>query len=148
MKILTFCTAVLLSASTVFGAGSIDVIGLWKTADDDSKLEFFKCGEKICARIAWLKEPDYTDPKEGPVGTPKVDRYCPDPALRNRPMLNLQIMEGFTAVDDTHWEDGIIYNPDNGKTYHGKLHLVSPHKLELRGYIGISLFGSTYVLTR
>jgi uncharacterized protein (DUF2147 family) len=148
MKSLALLTIMLLAATTVFGAGQNDILGLWKTADDESKLEFFKCGEKICVKIAWMKEPNYTDSKEGPVGTPKVDSNNPDVALKNRPMIGLQIMEGFTAVDDSHWEDGIIYNPDNGKTYRGKLHLISAGKLELRGYMGISLFGRNYLLTR
>jgi uncharacterized protein (DUF2147 family) len=148
MKFPTFVAAFLLAATTTFGAGPNDLLGLWKTADDESNLEFFRCGEKVCVRIAWLKEPNYTDGKEGPLGMPKIDRNNPDPALRNRPMVGLQIMEGFTPAGDDRWEGGIIYDPDNGKTYRGKLHLLSPDRLELRGYIGISLFGRSYVLTR
>lgn len=148
MRIWVLLTAVLLVTATLHAADTKGVTGLWNTEDNESKLEFFTCRDKICVRIAWLKEPNYTDAKEGPIGTPKVDLNNPDPALRNRPMLGLQIMEGFTATGNDRWENGIIYDPDNGKTYRGKLHLVSPNKLELRGYIGISLFGSTYVLTR
>jgi len=148
MKTLALFAIIMLAATTVFGAGQNDVLGLWNTADNDSKLEFFKCGEKVCVKIAWLKEPNYTDSKEGPVGTPKVDQFNPDKSLRKRPMLGLQIMDGFTAVSDDRWENGVIYNPDNGKSYRGKLHLVSPKKLQLRGYLGISLFGSNYMLTR
>lgn len=148
MKTLALFTIILLTATTVFGSGHNDILGLWKTADDESKLEFIKCGDKVCVKIAWLKEPNYTDSKEGPVGTPKVDCNNPDDALKKRPMIGLQIMEGFTAVGDDRWEDGIIYNPDNGKTYRGKLHLISPDRLELRGYMGISLFGRNYILTR
>lgn len=148
MKVCIISTMILLVAATVFGAGSNDILGLWKTEEDESKLEFLKCGDKICVKIAWLKEPNYTDSREGPVGKPKVDCNNPDPLLKSRPMIGLQIMEGFTATGDDRWENGIIYDPDNGKTYRGKLRLVSPHRLELRGYIGFSLFGSTYVLTR
>ena len=149
MKIWAFLTIFFLaSAGTVFGLGPEDLLGLWKTDGDESKLEFFKCGDKICVKIAWLKEPNYTDRKEGPVGTPKVDRYNPNPALRSRPLLGLQIMEGFTPTGSNHWDGGIIYNPENGKTYHGKLHLLAPDRLKLRGYIGISLIGGNEILTR
>lgn len=148
MKIRVFLAVVMMAATSAFGAGPDDVLGLWNTEGDESRLEIFRCGAKFCVKIAWLKEPNYTDPKEGPVGAAKVDRNNPDPALKNRAMLGLQIMEGFTAIDGEWWEDGIIYNPDNGKSYRGRLRLVSSEKLELRGYIGISLFGSTYVLTR
>lgn len=148
MKILTFFTIALLAAANALGSDSSSILGLWNTAEDDSKLEFFKCKDKICVRIAWLKEPNYTDSKDGPPGTPKVDSNNPDPALKKQPMLGLQIMEGFTAAGDGRWEDGIIYNPENGKKYRGKLRLVAPDKLELRGFIGISIFGSNYMLTR
>lgn len=149
MKTMSLIAAILLlTAASAFASDSNGILGLWKTADDDSKLEFFNCKEKICVKIAWLKEPNYTDSKEGPVGTPKVDCNNPDPALKKQPMLGLQIMEGFSAVGDNRWDEGIIYNPENGKKYRGKLHLVAPDRLELRGYLGISLFGRNYILTR
>ena len=148
MKVLTILAMVLLATVTTYGAGQDSILGLWKTEGGESKLEIFRCGEKVCVKIAWLKEPDYTDSSEGQVGTPKMDRNNPDPALKNRPMVGLQIMEGFTAAGDGRWDDGIIYNPENGKKYHGKLHLVSPERLELRGYLGISLLGRNYLLTR
>src|SRR5689334_19002239 len=117
MKIWAFFAIFMMVSSTAFSLGPDDLLGLWYTDGQESKLEFFKCGEKVCVRIAWLKEPNYTDKKEGPVGTPKVDRYNPDPAKRTHTLLGLQIMEGFTPVGDNRWEGGIIYNPENGKTY-------------------------------
>ena len=95
-----------------------------------------------------MKESNYTDSKDGPVGTPKVDRKNPDPALRNRPIIGLQVVEGVTATGDNRWENGSCYDPESGNTYRCKMRLLSPDRLELRGYIGISLFGRTYVLTR
>lgn len=148
MKIWTVATLVLLMATTAFSAGPDDVLGAWKTDGGDSWLELFECGEKICGTIVWLKVPNYIDSNDGPVGNIKVDRKNPDPALRNRPILGLQIMTGLTAKGDNRWEGGTCYNPESGKSYKCKMHLISPDKLELRGYIGISLFGRTFVLTR
>src|SRR6266568_8728910 len=104
MKFRIFFTMIILVATTAFGAGQNDILGHWKTEGDESKLEVFKCGEKICVRIAWLKEPNYSDSKEGAVGTPKIDCNNPNPALRNHQLIGLQIMEGFTAVSDDRWE--------------------------------------------
>lgn len=148
MKVWAFFTAVLLTATTAFGADPGNILGSWKTDGGDSRLEFFRCGKKICGKIAWLKEPNYSDSKEGPVGKKKVDRKNPDPALRNRPILGLQIMKGFTAKGDNRWGNGTCYNPENGKSYRCKMRLASPNRLELRGYIGVSLIGRTSVLTR
>jgi uncharacterized protein (DUF2147 family) len=148
MKVWTFFATVLLMATTAFGAGPSDVLGSWKTNEGDSRLEFFRCGDKICGKIVWMKEPNYMDSKDGPVGTKKVDRKNPDPALRDRSILGLQVMKGLTAKGDNRWGNGTCYDPENGKSYKCKMRLASPNRLELRGYIGISLIGRTSVLTR
>lgn len=148
MKSGIFLAAVLLTAINAYGAGPGNILGLWKTEGGKSKLEFFNCGEKICGKIVWLQHPNYTKSKDGPVGTPKIDRKNPDPALRNRPILGLQVMEGITATGDNRWGNGSCYDPESGNTYRCKMRLISPAHLELRGYIGFSLFGRSYVLTR
>jgi len=148
MKVWTCLATVLLTAITAFGAGPGDVLGSWKTDGGDSRLELFRCGEKICGKIVWLKAPNYIDSKDGPVGKTKVDRKNPDPALRNRPILGLQVMKGLTFKGDKRWGNGACYDPETGKSYKCKMHLASPDRLELRGYIGISLIGRNYILTR
>ncbi len=77
MKFGTFLAAVLLTAINAFGAGPGNILGSWKTEGGKSELEFFRCGEKICGKIVWLKHSIYTNSKDGPVGTPKVDRKNP-----------------------------------------------------------------------
>ena len=148
MKVWTFFATVLLTATTAFGAGPSDILGSWKTDGGDSKLELFRCGEKICGKIVWLKVPNYIDSEDGPVGTTKVDRKNPDPALRNRPILGLQVIKGLTDKGNNRWENGTCYDPETGKSYKCKMRLASPDRLELRGYIGISLIGRNFVLTR
>ena len=148
MKVLTFFALILLTATTAFGVGLSDILGIWKTAMGESKVEIFKCGEKFCGKIIWLKNPIYTDNNDGQVGTPIIDRKNPDPALKSRPLIGLRILEGFTAEGDNTWRNGTCYDPKSGNTYRGKIHLAAPDRLELRGYIGIPLFGRTSVWTR
>jgi len=148
MKILTCLTIILLSAATAFGAGLIGILGIWKTDMDEAKIEIFMCEEKICGKIIWLKNPVYTNSNDGQLGTPVIDRKNPDPALKSRPVLGLRILEGFTEVGENYWEEGSIYDPKSGNTYRGKMHLAAPDRLQLRGYIGIPLFGRTSVWTR
>ncbi len=111
-------------------------------------MELFRCGGKICGKIVWLKIPNYIDSNDGPVGKKKVDRKSPNPGLRNRPILGLQVMKGLTAKGDKRWENGTCYDPETGKSYKCKMQLASPGRLELRGYVGISLIGRTFGLTR
>ena len=148
MRLWTCFATVLLTASTAFGNGKDDVLGSWKTDGGDSQLELFRCEEKICGKIVWLKAPDYIDSRDGPVGNTKIDLKNPDPALRKRPILGLQVMRGLTATSDDRWENGVCYDPESGKSYKCKMQLASPGKLKLRGYIGISLIGRTFVLSR
>lgn len=148
MRLFIFLAAVLLTATTSFGAAPGDVLGLWKTDGGDSQLEIYRCGDKICGKIVWLKVPRYIDSTDGPVGKTKVDRKNPDPSLRNRPIIGLQAMSGFTPKGANRWVNGTSYNPETGKSYKSKMQFTSPGRLELRGYIGISLIGRTLVMTR
>ncbi|KAB0663788.1 DUF2147 domain-containing protein [Oryzomonas japonica] len=148
MKVWIFLVTVLLTATTAFGTGQSDILGTWKTDGGDSLLEFFKCGDKICGKIVWLKAPSYIDRKDGPVGTIKVDRKNPNPALRTRPVLGLEVMKGLTPKGANRWGNGACYDPETGKSYKCKMYLKSPKRMELRGYIGISLIGRTFALTR
>jgi uncharacterized protein (DUF2147 family) len=148
MKVWALLVTVLLTATTSLSAGPRDILGSWKTEGGSSQLEFFKCGGKICGKVIWLEEPNYISKKDGPVGKTKVDRKNPNPTLRNRPILGLQIMKGLIAKGGNRWGDGACYDPESGNSYKCKMRLVSPGRLELRGYIGISLLGRNYVLTR
>ena len=70
MKVLTFFTLILLMATNPLGTGMSDILGIWKTETGEAKVEIFMCGEKICGKIIWLKNPIYTDTRDGEVGAP------------------------------------------------------------------------------
>ncbi len=148
MKVIICCAAMLVIATLSYASGLPDVVGLWKTAGNSSKVEIFPCGDKLCGRVVWMKHPNFVDPNDGPVGAPKSGRKNPDPTLRSRPILGLQVIEGLTATGDSSWEHGRCYDPESGNTYKCRMHLASPERLEMRGYVGIPLFGRTYALTR
>ena len=145
-------TAVFLSLflpTAVFAAKADDVLGVWFNGEKDAQIEIFKCGGKYCGKIVWLKDPNYPEgSKDGIPGTPKIDHHNPDPAHRKDPIIELQIVHEFVFAGEDRWKDGRVYDPKNGKTYSGKMTLVSPRQLDLRGYIGISLIGRTATWTR
>jgi uncharacterized protein (DUF2147 family) len=148
MKIGIFLLFILLSATTALAAVPGNILGAWKTDGGDSKVELIRCGDKICGKIIWLKVPRYIDRVDGPVGKIKVDRKSPDKSQRNRPILGLQVIKGLTATGNNLWENGLCYDPESGRSYTCKMKLASPDRLELRGYIGVSLIGRTFSLTR
>jgi uncharacterized protein (DUF2147 family) len=148
MKLLICYATMLFASATSCFASEADILGCWKTSGNSSQVEIFPCGEKLCGKVVWMKNPNYVNTNDGPVGTPKTDRKNPDSALRNRPILGLEVIEGMTAAGKNTWEHGTCYDPESGNTYRCKMHSTSPERLEMRGYVGIPLFGRTYALTR
>jgi uncharacterized protein (DUF2147 family) len=147
---LLFISLLSVSASTAtFAAGADDILGLWFNGEKDARIEIAKCAEKYCGKIVWLKDPNYPDgSKDGAPGTPKLDHNNPDGSLKKAPIIGLQIVSDFIYDSENIWKDGRVYDPKNGKTYKGKMTLVSPNQLDLRGYIGISIIGRTTSWTR
>jgi uncharacterized protein (DUF2147 family) len=68
--------------------------------------------------------------------------------LRQRPLCGLTMLGSFHNTDPQLWTGGWIYDPDSGKTYHATMFLESANVLQLRGYVGIPLFGETNTWTR
>lgn len=115
-------------------------LGLWESGE--SHIEIYHCGERLCGRIAALDEPLDEN------GKPKLDDNNPDPALRTRPILGMDLIADFSRKSDRKWVNGTIYDPRDGKTYKCKMTLQKDGTLKVRGYVGVSLFGKTVVWTR
>lgn len=116
-------------------------LGTWINEDKEARFEIFKCGEKLCGKIIWLKEPLRN-------GRPKLDENNPEKKLRTRPLLGMVFMKGFEYQGNQKWDDGTIYDPKSGKTYSCYIKALEPDKIEVKGYIGISLIGRTQFWTR
>jgi len=124
------------------------IVGLWATEDEEAHVEIAREGDTYAGKIVWLEEPIYPpDDERGMGGQKKVDRNNPDESLHRRPILGLEMMNGFEHAGDGLWKGGKIYDPDNGKTYKCKLTLQEDGSLGVRGYIGFSLLGRTSTWT-
>lgn len=115
-------------------------LGRWLTESKRGVIEIYPCADKLCGKLVWMIEPVRH-------GAPAVDEQNPDPALRQRPLCGLALLGGFHQNEPQHWDDGWIYDPDSGKTYRATITL-DGNVLELRGYVGIPLFGETQSWTR
>ncbi|HET7649829.1 MAG TPA: DUF2147 domain-containing protein [Gammaproteobacteria bacterium] len=151
VPIVLFCA---LLTSTGYAAGPTDagadaILGTWVTEGGKAHVAISRAAGAYQGRIVWLKEPDYpVDDKQGMGGQAKVDRENPDAGLRNRPIIGLALVSGFHYAGDGVWTDGTIYDPESGKTYRCKITLRKDGSLNVRGYVGFSLFGRTTVWTR
>ena len=119
-----------------------DVTGWWLDESKAGGILIEPCGDKMCGKLGWMLHP-LTDQ-----GQPKFDTKNPDPKLRNRPFCGLQLMGGFVKSGPGEWEDGWIYNPDDGETYQSHFALQEDGTLKLRGFVGISLLGQSQIWTR
>ncbi len=121
------------------------VLGNWKNGEGSGIIYIYKTTSgHYAGKIVWLKEP--IDPE---TGQPKLDKRNPDESKRTEPTLGLVNMHGFTYNSESkEWENGSIYDPKVGKEYSCKMKLKDQNTLEVRGYIGVSMFGRTDTWTR
>ena len=64
------------------------------------------------------------------------------------PILGMDLIAGFTPEGEGKWRGGTIYDPRDGKTYKCAMSLQPDGSLEVRGYVGLAIFGKTVVWTR
>jgi uncharacterized protein (DUF2147 family) len=80
--------------------------------------------------------------KKGVVGTDAKNRVA---ALRGRPLCGLPVFSGARAGKDGAWNDGMVYDPDSGKSYGADLHPAGGSKLELRVRFGVMRYTDVWV---
>ena len=119
-----------------------DILGKWMSAHGSGQIEIYKDGDQYSGKLVWLKSP--TD-DEGKI---KTDIHNPSEDRRSHPLIGLEILKKYNYKGDGEWTDGAIYDPKSGKTYSSKMELKSTDKLEIRGFMGISLIGKSEVWTR
>ena len=138
---LIFAIAIILSTGISAKAQADKIEGLWYNDIKSAKVLITKeSNGKFYGKVVWLKEPLKN-------GKPKVDELNADEKLRSRPRLGLPVLADFVKDGDNKYTDGTIYDPNNGKTYSCKM-TYKGKTLDIRGYIGISLFGRTTTWSR
>ncbi len=108
-----------------------EAVGVWLNPENQSNIEFYKCGEGLCAKITKLG-----------TGGAKTDDKNTDPAKRERAILGLVIMDGAKKSGTTKWT-GNLYNPTDGKTYAGTVTIKSKDTLDLSGCVALVLCRTT-----
>jgi uncharacterized protein (DUF2147 family) len=123
-------------------AAAPDVTGIWITDDGEGAVEILPCGEQRCGRIIWLKDP------VDDAGQPVRDSKNPSPTERRRPLCGAPIIAGLKRQSDDSWDEGSIYDPEEGKSYRLMLKLEGQQRLQVTGYIGLKALGETVVWIR
>lgn len=114
-------------------AQSGSILGDWQDPGG-SVLRIDQCDQSFCIWIVAIR-------KNAPATT---DIHNPDSSLSSRSLCGLKIGEGFHPSGTQSADDGTLYDPKTGRTYHGAMKLVG-NELHLRGYVGFSIFGRTEI---
>jgi uncharacterized protein (DUF2147 family) len=143
MKSVTFF--VLLLGALFTAQASESPVGLWRTIDDKtgkekSLIRIVETNGELHATIEKL----FREPNEEP--NPNCDK-CPGDR-KNKPVIGMTIMTGLKKAG-SEFEGGEILDPANGKIYRCKMWTAEGgKKLNVRGFIGVSLLGRTQVWIR
>ena len=101
------------------------VVGKWKLEDGSAIVEVYQQGDAYNGKIVWLANPTEAD------GSPAVDENNPDPKLRSRQLIGLNMLSGLKKSGN-EYSGGTIYDPGNGKTYNCSMQ-VEGNTLKVRG---------------
>ena len=142
---LIVASVVLVLTMGRFAAAEPTAVGLWEQVDEHSgKAEsWFRITEHNGVYNGAIAKIFF---KPGEDQNPVCDK-C-EGADRGKPVMGLTLIKGMRRTGN-HYEGGTITDPRDGSVYRALMEL-SPdgQKLEMRGYLGISLFGRSQIWNR
>lgn len=119
---LLFAGLLVLSGSPLSAA---PVTGHWLTYKSKAMVRITQCGTGLCGQIVWLKKG--LDSR----GRPVQDLRNRSANLRGRQVLGLTTFSGLKPSGAKSWS-GLMYNPDDGRTYNGSLTLTGRSKILIK----------------
>ncbi len=132
-----FATLLMMFVLGTFMSQAQSAVGKWKTIDDEtgeakSIVEIYEKNGKIYGKVIDILNPAKKN---------AVCKECKG-ADKNKPILGLVILKDL-AKDGNEWSGGQILDPNKGKLYKCTVTMDGKDKLNVRGYVGISLIGRT-----
>ncbi|MBV1692845.1 MAG: DUF2147 domain-containing protein [Hyphomicrobiales bacterium] len=122
-----------------------DVSGVWIDHTGQGAVEIGPCPgapQKLCGHVVWMREPlDKT-------GRPRKDDRNPDRAKRGQPMCGTQIIGDLAPGTAGAWDNGWIYNPEDGDRFDVEVRLRARDQLQVLGYMGLKFLGETFAWKR
>ena len=128
--------AIALSAGQALAAAS--PVGTWYTQGKAAKVRIAPCGQKLCGTITWIRT------QGGEPAASVKDEANPNPALRSRPIVGLQMMRDFSPAGPGRWTGGKIYDPNSGRTYDSKMSLSPNGGLKVEGGVTVICQGQAW----
>lgn len=110
-------------------ARAADVTGTWIDHTGQGAVEIRPCGEHMCGRVVWLKNPTHR-------------------SRTGRPICGAQILGALRRDQANTWSAGWIYNPEDEERFSAEIKLQNDNTLLVTGYLGIKLLGETFTWKR
>lgn len=129
----------LVLASIAVAQAQAPIEGVWRTALE-SEVTIAACEAGYCGVLSTIVVPsEGLSPAEIAAAAAMpvesfTDQRNKDPALRDRPMLGLQILT-LQASRKPAVYDGEIYNPQDGNAYSGYMEMLGPDTVRLNGCV-------------
>lgn len=119
-----------------------DITGVWYDDTGKGAVELYACGNALCGRIVWLRQPVDRS------GAPLRDANNPSADMRGRPICGLPIISELQPQPDGSWDGGRIYDPKVGRAYNVAIERESASRLVITGYLGARFLGKSFVWQR
>jgi uncharacterized protein (DUF2147 family) len=135
-----------LGASLAEAAPPIEM-GVWINHTGKGAVEIRPCGtsgasaNRLCGFIVWLKEPNKKS------GEPLTDGHNPDAVKRRRTICGLPVLGSLQRVSGG-WDNGWVYDPEQGSQFDAAIQLASRDRLVLTGYKGVKFFSKSFTWRR
>ncbi|WP_184550632.1 DUF2147 domain-containing protein [Mucilaginibacter sp. FT3.2] len=122
------------------------IIGKWTSEKKNLIVEIYKYGiSEYRGKIIWFSDGDEFN---HPINS-RMDSLNPDPALRSRKLLGMDVLTMLTYDKATfNWDNGIIYDSRNGKAWCSCASLNEDGSLYIRGYWHFKFMGKTAIFHR
>jgi uncharacterized protein (DUF2147 family) len=149
----TLLLIILCSFTTVKAGGPFDdtdtkanrICGKWQSTEKNLIVEVYPYKNTFRAKMVWFTG---GVSKAKPMET-ITDIKNPDPALRSRKVLGLDVVENLTYNPKSNsWEGGKIYEVQSGKYWSAVAYIDKTGLLKVKGYWKVKLLGKTMTFKR
>ncbi|MEX8546361.1 MAG: DUF2147 domain-containing protein [Mucilaginibacter sp.] len=121
------------------------ILGKWMSEEKNVMVQVYKNGDKYAAKLIWF---DDSDDKSKPMNS-RIDYKNPNSALRNRKLLGMEVVDNLAYNPQTNsWENGMIYDAKNGRTWSSAASITNEGVLKVTGYWHFKFIGKTMTFKR
>ncbi len=119
------------------------ILGKWISSDQKLIVLVYKEKDHYKAKIVWFND----DP--GKAMDEWRDKHNPDPSLRDRKIVGLEILSGLKYDEKSGtWEDGMIYDAQHGRQWNAAGYIDKDGILKVKGYWHFKIIGRTMSFRR